>query len=63
MAKRYSVWCVTAGRWCGISPRHVLQLNDRPYVNMTSTDELCAKIRARSLAREFPDLKFKAKEV
>lgn len=61
--RQYSVWSVTARKWCGISPNHVLQLSDRPYVNMTNTDEVIAKLRARSLAREFPDHIFVALEV
>lgn len=62
MAKQYSVWCEDASLWCGMSPNHNLELSDSPFASMTSTDELCAKLRARSLAREFPFYKFKAKE-
>ena len=61
--KQYSVWCVTERKWCGISMNHYLQLRDVPYVNMTSTDLVAAKLRARSLAREFPDRVFVALEV
>lgn len=61
--KQYSVWSVTDKAWCGISPNHVLQLRDRPFVNMTCTDPVVARLRARSLAREFPDRVFVALEV
>lgn len=61
--RQYSVWSVTDKAWCGISPNHVLQLRDTPFVNMTCTDLVVAKLRARSLSREFPDHVFVALEV
>ena len=59
----YSVWCEDSSRWCGMSPRGRLELCDRPCVGMMSMDEVGARLRARSLSREFPDHKFTVKEV
>lgn len=59
----YSVWCDDLGRWCGMSPFHRLEVSDRPFASMSSTDMVVARLRARSLAREFPDHTFTAKEV
>lgn len=59
--KAYTVKC--GGMYCGQSPRGRLELSVRPFRNMVSTDAVVARLRARSLEREFPGKKFEVVEL
>ena len=58
----YSVWSITHQKWVGQCANHRLELSDRPYRSMTSTEKDIASLRRNSLAREFPDTEFVVRE-